>query len=88
MIPARSGETTQLITINPTLFQWTASTPIPTIAKPTIEPTMEWVVETGQPARDAINSQMPAASNEASMPNINNSGVLTIELTSTILFLS
>ena len=31
-------------------------------------PTMEWVVETGQPFMEAISSQIPAASSEASMP--------------------
>jgi hypothetical protein len=42
--------------------------PMPTIAKPTMAPTMEWVVDTGQPRVVAIISQMAAASSEASMP--------------------
>ena len=49
MIPALTGDTTQLMTIVPTLPQWTAPTPMPTAAKPTIAPTIEWVVDTGQP---------------------------------------
>ena len=35
---------------------------------------MEWVVDTGQPLRLAINNQEPAASSEAIMPNTNSSG--------------
>jgi hypothetical protein len=42
--------------------------PMPTAAKPTMAPTMECVVDTGQPLRDATSSQVPAASNAASMP--------------------
>ena len=38
------------------------------VANPTIAPTMEWVVETGQPFFDAISNQVPADSNAASMP--------------------
>ena len=47
--PPSSGETIQLATIWPILPQFTASIPIPAIAKPTIAPTIECVVETGQP---------------------------------------
>ena len=80
-MPDIKGETTQLMTMLPTLPQLTESTPMPTMAKPTIAPTMVWVVDTGQPARDAINNHIPAAINEASMPNISNSGVCaTLEL--------
>jgi len=49
MNPAVTGEMTQLMTMVPTFSQCTASTPMPTAAKPTIAPTMECVVETGQP---------------------------------------
>ena len=41
IIPAINGETTQLETIDITLPQLTASTLIPTAAKPTIAPTIE-----------------------------------------------
>ena len=41
---------------------------MPTAAKPTIAPTIEWVVETGQPRVEAIISQIAAASSAASMP--------------------
>ena len=68
MKPAVSGETTQLITIVPTLAHLTASIPIPTAAKPTMAPTIECVVDTGQPRFDAISNQVPAASSDASMP--------------------
>ena len=68
MKPAVSGDTTQLATMVPTWSHFTASMPIPTAAKPTIAPTMEWVVETGQPRCEAIKSQVPAASSEASIP--------------------
>ncbi len=68
MPPASTGETTQLAMICTTLPQLTASTPIPTAAKPTIAPTMEWVVETGQPRRLAISSHTPAANSADSMP--------------------
>ncbi len=68
MAPASSGDTTQLATMVPILPHFTASTPMPTMAKPTMAPTMEWVVDTGQPKKDAISSQMPAASSAASMP--------------------
>ena len=75
MVPAISGETTQLAAIWPTLPQATASTLMPTAAKPTSAPTMEWVVETGQPIREAISSQVPAANSEDIIPYTNNSGV-------------
>ena len=41
MVPDINGDTTQLETIDPTLDQLTASTLMPTAAKPTIAPTME-----------------------------------------------
>ena len=58
----------KLMTIVPTWPHCTASIPIPTAAKPTIAPTIEWVVDTGQPLREATSNQVPAASNDASMP--------------------
>ncbi len=47
---------------------------MPTIPKPTTAPTMVWVVETGQPRREANISQTPAASRLASMPYTRISG--------------
>ena len=73
--PARSGDTTQLAAICPTLPHATASTEIPTAAKPTMAPTMECVVETGHPLMLAIRSHVAAASSADSMPNTSNSGV-------------
>ena len=68
MSPAVRGDATQLIKMLPTVFHCTASKPIPTAAKPTVAPTIECVVDTGQPFRDAINNHVPAASNAASIP--------------------
>ena len=56
------------MTMEPTLLQFTASTPTPTAAKPTMAPTMEWVVDTGQPKCEAPSSHTPAANSDASMP--------------------
>ena len=67
-MPAINGEIIQLMTIEPTLSQATASTPTPTAPKPTIAPTIEWVVDTGQPKLDAIISQVPAAKSDANIP--------------------
>ena len=53
----------------------TASTPTPTAPKPTMAPTIECVVETGQPSDDAIKSHVAAAKSEASIPYTNNSGL-------------
>ncbi len=61
--------------MDPTVAHCTAANPIPTIAKPTMAPTMVWVVETGQPKYDATINQTPAASNDASMPNTSSSGL-------------
>jgi hypothetical protein len=41
MLPAKIGDTTQLIAILPTLPQATASTPTPTAPNPTIAPELE-----------------------------------------------
>src|SRR5690606_28436888 len=59
--PDMKGVTTQLATMGPIAPQCTASAEMPTAAKPITAPTMEWVVETGQPRTEAINSQVPAA---------------------------
>ena len=74
MPPPSAGDTTQLATIWLILPQFTASTPIPATAKPTMAPTIEWVVETGQPFAEASASQQPAASRAASIPKIRISG--------------
>ena len=67
MKPEVTGDTTQLITIVPTLPHCTASTPMPTAAKPTIAPTIECVVDTGQPLREAISNPWVAATFLASL---------------------
>ena len=72
--PPISGETTQLATIWPIFAQFTASTPMPTTPKPTMAPTIVWVVDTGQPRDEATISQIPAASSAANMPKTNISG--------------
>ena len=51
---------------------------MPAMAKPTRAPTMEWVVETGQPRLEATISQMAAASRAASMPKTRISGLSAI----------
>src|SRR5690554_7773032 len=84
MVPASIGEITQLATMDSTLLQATASMEIPTAAKPTMAPTIEWVVETGQPKTLAINSQVPAASSADNMPYTNSSGESTIAFESII----
>ena len=68
MVPAMTGDTTQLATIVLTLDQFTASVETPTAAKPTIAPTIECVVDTGQPLKLAIINQVPAASSAESIP--------------------
>ena len=68
MEPAKRGDTTQLIAIVPTLPHATASTEMPTAANPTMAPTIECVVETGQPRLLAIASHVAAASSAASIP--------------------
>ncbi len=82
--PAMSGDTTQLITIVPTLPHCTALTPMPATVKPTMAPTIECVVETGQPLRLAIKSQVPAASSAESMPNTSSFGSSAISPVSTM----
>ena len=55
--PPISGDVTHEATICATLPQLTASTPSATAPKPTIAPTIEWVVETGSPMRVAHQQQ-------------------------------
>ena len=76
--PPTTGEMTQLAAICPIFAHLTASTPIPAMPKPTKAPTIECVVETGQPFNEATNSQMAAASKAAIMPNISISGWFAI----------
>ena len=66
--PARTGVTTQLAAIVATSHQWTASKPIATTAKPMMAPTIECVVDTGQPNLEATVSQIAAARRADSMP--------------------
>ena len=64
--PERRGEVTQLATIWPTFPHLTASGPIATAPKPTIDPTMAWVVDTGSPMRVAPSSRVAADASAAS----------------------
>ena len=75
MVPAITGETTQLATMVLTLPQFTASLETPTAAKPTMAPTMLCVVDTGQPIKLASISQVPAAKSAESIPNTKRSGL-------------
>ena len=79
MAPPSTGDTTQLATIRVILSQLTASGPMPTAPKPTIAPTMVWVVDTGQPRVDATSSHRPAASRDASITYTSTSGVSVSE---------
>lgn len=62
MVPPSRGGTTQLATIKLILPYTTASTPMPAMANLTTAPSMEWVVDTGQPRVEATMSQIAAAS--------------------------
>ena len=53
-----------------------------------IAPTMEWVVDTGQPLIVASNSQTPAASKAESMPKTSRSGVMYCGATMPLLIVS
>src|SRR5690606_41230568 len=75
IVPAITGEITQLETMEVTALQSTASTEMPTAAKPLMAPTIEWVVDTGQPRILAINNHVPAANSAEGMPYTNSSGV-------------
>ena len=59
---------TQLVAMEATLFQCTASRPMPMAPKPTIAPISVCVVDTGQTLYEATVSQIAAASSEDSMP--------------------
>ena len=71
IVPAVIGDITQLDAIVPTLDQDTASKPREITTKPTIAPTIEWVVDTGHPFLLAINNHVPAAINADNIPIIN-----------------
>ncbi|MCY1557838.1 hypothetical protein D9M68_947210 [compost metagenome] len=86
--PESTGVTTQLATIGPTADHCTDSTDTPTAAKPITAPTMEWVVDTGQPRLVAISSQVPAANNADIMPSTIRSGVITPASTMPFLMVS
>ena len=86
MVPAITGDTTQLATMVLTLDQFTASTETPTAANPTIAPTIECVVDTGQPMKLAIINQVPAARSAESIPKTRRSGESTNTALSTIPF--
>ena len=73
--PPSTGETNQLATISPSLSHCTASMPTAATPTPTTAPTIECVVDTGQPRIVATISQTAAASSAASMPSISNSGI-------------
>ncbi|GIS05172.1 MAG: hypothetical protein CM15mP108_2760 [Gammaproteobacteria bacterium] len=62
---------TQLAAISPTVDHETEAKPIEIITNPTIDPTMEWVVETGHPFRLAISNHVPAANKADIIPIIN-----------------
>ncbi len=64
------GDVTQLIAILPTLPQETASTPFVIRTKPIMEPTIEWVVDTGQPRILAMDNQVPPARSADIIPII------------------
>ena len=87
IVPEIAGDTTQLAAMVPTLFHDTASKPIEIITKPTIEPTIEWVVDTGQPLVLAIKSHVPAAHSADSIPIIKILSLPTYRSGSTIPFL-
>jgi len=73
-------------TIWATFPQTTASMPSPTAPKPTMAPTIEWVVETGRPMRVASNSSVPAEASAPSMPNLSRSGCVSKSAASTMPF--
>ena len=75
MVPENTGEMIQLATISSTWPHITESAEIPTTAKPTIAPMMEWVVDTGQPYFEATTNHIPAANRDESIPKISNSGL-------------
>ena len=63
-----SGETTHPHVIRPTVFQSTIEIPIATHPNPTTAPTIECVVDTGNPKYDAVMSHVPAAISAAIIP--------------------
>ena len=67
-------DTTHDAAIEPSADQFTASMPSATAPKPAIAPTIEWVVETGHPRREATSSQDAAEVSAASIPYRTRSG--------------
>ncbi|MNJ62373.1 hypothetical protein D3C77_582130 [compost metagenome] len=86
--PERNGVITQLATIGPIAPHCTASIEMPTAAKPITAPTIECVVDTGQPREVAISSQVPAASSADIMPSTIRSGVMISASTMPFLIVS
>ena len=66
-----NGEVIQLEAISNILSQETAPDPFVIKTKPTMAPTIEWVVETGQPFLLANMSQLPVAKRVAIIPTMN-----------------
>ena len=66
-----NGEVIQLEAISNILSQETAPEPFVIKTKPTMAPTIEWVVDTGQPFLLASMSQLPVAKRVAIIPTIN-----------------
>ena len=71
-----TGVINQLPTMFLMLLQSTEWKPAVMQEKPTIAPTIECVVETGQPILEAINNQAPEAKSAAIMPKTKTSGWL------------
>lgn len=70
MMPEARGVMSQLKAMDPTSDHWMALDPPAMAPKPTMAPTMAWVVETGQPKKEAICSQMPVPRRAPHMPRI------------------
>src|SRR5690625_3090091 len=67
-VPASNGDISQLEAITPTLPHSTAPPPSPTAPKPTTPPTIQYVVEPGQPMAETTNNHTAAANSAESMP--------------------
>ena len=79
-----TGVMNQLPTIPLILPHSTACGPTVTHAKPITAPIIEWVVDTGHPINDAINSHNPAESKALIIPNTKTSGSATNSIGSII----
>ena len=69
-IPAATGEMNHEPTIDPNLYQFIPFTPLATNEKPTHDPTIEWVPDTGSFRKVAINCQTPEAAMALRKPNM------------------